>query len=128
MAELYRLQCRKGQGSIALILTDTQLLLQPDAEFQTSLYEELNNARTDVQEVKGLVGSLVGKVIDFASREVGRFLEPLPLSEVGLVVRDDEIDIRLGNRGLHFENLKVDRLEGYIFEAKLREAKAALGA
>lgn len=106
-------------------MTDSYLQLEPDAGMRAEIEDGLARGREGVREAPGIIGWIVEKAVNFASRAVDKVFAPHPLSEVDLVLKHDRIRIKLGLVHMVSE-MAVDPTEAYIFAAKFRDAKDAL--
>lgn len=125
MPELSRLEGRAMKGKATLVLTDTHLILEPDAEFRAEIEGALAKGEQGAKEAPGIIGWIVEKAVGLAGKAVEKVFQPHSLKDVDLVLTHDRLTIKLGllNMG---SDLDVDPTEAYIFDAKFRDAREAL--
>lgn len=125
MPELYRLVARCKDGEMEVILTDTHVDLEPSPEYRAHIEGALKQGREASHEAPKLIGWIVEKAVNFASRHVEKAWEPHPLADVDIKIKHDQISIKSGMI-VYASDMKVDPAEAYIFDAKLREARESL--
>lgn len=122
---LCRLEGRSRRGKTTLVLTDTQIVLEPTPEFRAEIEEALAKGREGAATAPGVFGWIAEKAVGFATRAVDKVFEPHALADVELVLHHDRVVVRLGRYNIG-SDLEVDPTEAYMFEAKFRDAKEAL--
>jgi hypothetical protein len=126
MTELYRLRGQGQEGYVDLILTETEIDLEPSEEWITDLKQSLDHGREGASTAPGVIGWIANKAVDWASNFVEKLLEPHPLQEVEYVLAHDRLSLKLGRTSANLGSLHVDPSEAFIFDAKFREAKSKL--
>jgi hypothetical protein len=123
--ELHRLEACSLKGKATLVLTDTHLTLEPDAEFRAEVEGALDKGREGAEKAPGVIGWIAEKAVNLATRAVEKYFQPHPLTDVELLLKHDRVDIKLGRLNMG-SDLMVDPTEAYIFDAKFRDAREAL--
>lgn len=129
MQELYRITARSTKGrELVLVLTETQLILDPSREFTDEIVGAMEEGKAKAQEAPGVIGWVVDKALGWAGTMIARTFKPHPLSEVDLQVHGSRISLELPGfpRNMNIGSMAVDPAEAYIFEAKFREARTKL--
>jgi hypothetical protein len=125
MTELYRLEAKSDKGRVTLVLSASELVLEPSEELLRNVESTMREAKQQASAIP-VIGWFVGKMTDVAGRYMNKMSRAHPLSEVEIQLKHDHIRVKAGQTSFGFSALEVDPTEAYIFEAKFREAQKAL--
>lgn len=126
--EICRLQGKTDLGELTLILTPTQLILDPSSEFRTKLSQKLTDAKGDVAEAGRVAGWIARTALNFAGNYLEKVFQPHQLQDVDLHLSHDRIKVELSaHRQFDIGEVLVDPADAYIFETRFRQVRKALG-